>query len=125
VGVDTIIKSAHILTMEEACESRGAAQCGVGVLPEAIGPMGPLIGIGQLAGHPEEARHLSPYEALVLYTRNAAWAAFEERDKGTLAVGKLADLVVLGDNPLTAPASEIAGIPVELTLVGGHIRHER
>lgn len=88
-------------------------------------PMGPLIGIGQLASHPEEARHLSPYEALVLYTRNAAWAAFEEKDKGTLAVGKLADLVVLGDNPLTAPASEIAGIPVELTLVGGHIRHER
>lgn len=88
-------------------------------------PMGPLIGVQQLASHPEEARHLSPYEALRLYTVNAARAAFQEEDKGTIAVGKLADLVVLGADPLTADAATLSKIPVDLTLVGGRIAYQR
>jgi predicted amidohydrolase YtcJ len=87
-------------------------------------PMGPLIGVQQLANHPEAARRLTPYEALQLYTVNGARAAFEEADKGTLAVGKFADLVALGDDPLTAPAATLARIPVELTLVAGHVAYQ-
>jgi predicted amidohydrolase YtcJ len=87
-------------------------------------PMGPLIGVQLLASHPEEARRLTPYEALKLYTSNAARAAFEEADKGTLTVGKLADLVVLAKDPLREPAATLASIRVELTMVGGRIAYE-
>jgi len=89
------------------------------------GPMGPLIGIQQLASHPEAARRLTPYEALQLYTVNGARAAFEETDKGTLAVGKFADLVALADDPLSVPAARLASIPVELTMVAGIVGFSR
>jgi len=88
-------------------------------------PMGPLIGIQLLASHPDEARRLSPTEALKLYTINPAFAAFEEHDKGTLAVGKCADLVVLAQDPLTAPPAKLASIPVELTMVRGKVAWQR
>jgi predicted amidohydrolase YtcJ len=88
-------------------------------------PMGPLIGVQLLASHPEEARRLSAFEALKLYTVNPARAAFEEADKGTIAVGKLADLVVLEKNPLTVPPATLASVAVELTIVGGTIAWQR
>jgi predicted amidohydrolase YtcJ len=86
-------------------------------------PMGPLIGIELLASHPEPARRLSVAEAISLYTLNAARAAFEETEKGTLEVGKLADLVVLAEDPTCIAAARIGEIPIELTLVGGRIEH--
>jgi predicted amidohydrolase YtcJ len=88
-------------------------------------PMGPLIGAQQLASHPEAERRLTAYETLQLYTVNAARAAFEESDKGTLSVGKHADLVALADDPLTASAASLASIPVELTMVGGQVAYQR
>lgn len=60
-------------------------------------------------------------EALRSYTRNAAYAAFEEALKGSLAPGKLADLVVLSKNLLTLPDDEIPGAKVVATLVGGEV----
>lgn len=88
-------------------------------------PMGPLIGVERLASHPEAARRLTVYEALRLYTVNAARAGFEERTKGTLEPGKLADLVVLAEDPLTKDPASLARIPVDMTLVGGRIAHHR
>jgi predicted amidohydrolase YtcJ len=58
-------------------------------------------------------------EALAVCTLNGAYASFEEREKGSLEPGKLADLVVLGRNPLTADPSTLIDIPVERTMVGG------
>ena len=88
-------------------------------------PMGPLIGVQLLASHPEEPRRLSAYEALKLYTVNPARAAFQEADKGTIAVGKLADLVVLDADPLTAAPETLASLVVELTIVGGTVAWQR
>lgn len=62
-------------------------------------------------------------EALYMFTLGGAFAAGEEGEKGSLAAGKLADLVVLGRDPLTVPPDEIAAIPVEMTVVGGRIAH--
>jgi len=60
-------------------------------------------------------------EALAAYTRDAAYASFEEDVKGTLEPGKLADLVVL-DRDITAIApEEIAAARVRITIVGGRI----
>jgi hypothetical protein len=64
-------------------------------------------------------------EALRSYTRDAAWAAFEDDLKGTLRIGKLADIVVLSRNILTIPESEIPGAKVAFTIIGGEIVYER
>jgi predicted amidohydrolase YtcJ len=63
-------------------------------------------------------------EALRSYTRDAAFAAFEEDIKGTLEPGKLADLVVLSQDILTVPADEIPSTEVLYTVVGGRVVHQ-
>jgi hypothetical protein len=68
---------------------------------------------------------LTRLEALATYTRDAAYAAFEERDKGTLEVGKLADVTVLSTDILTVPEEEILGAKVDYTIVGGAVKFER
>jgi predicted amidohydrolase YtcJ len=88
-------------------------------------PMGPLIGLQALIAHPEAERRLSPYEALQLYTVNGARIAFQEADKGTLTVGKRADIVVLGENPMTTKPDRIAEIPVEWTFARGKPVYQR
>ena len=58
-------------------------------------------------------------EAITIGTINGAYATFEEDTKGSLQSGKLADLVVLGRNPLKEDPSTLITIPVERTMVGG------
>ena len=64
-------------------------------------------------------------EALKSYTLNAAFAAFEEDDKGSLTAGKYADIVVLSKNIMEVPAEEILDAKVDLTLVGGEVKYQR
>ncbi len=68
---------------------------------------------------------ISVQEALAAYTTGAAWAAFRERDLGTLEPGKLADFAVLDRDLFAIPAREIRDVQVEMTVVGGRIVHER
>ena len=63
-------------------------------------------------------------EALRVCTLNGAYASFEEHEKGSLEPGKLADLVVLGLNPLTEDPSALVAVPVERTMVGGRWVYE-
>lgn len=63
-------------------------------------------------------------EALRSYTANAAWAAFEEKDRGTLAPGKLADVTVLSEDILSVPDDRIPGARAVLTLVGGAVEYD-
>jgi predicted amidohydrolase YtcJ len=62
-------------------------------------------------------------EALASYTKNAAYGAFEEEQKGTLAVGKLADVTVLTKDILTCPESEILDTKVVWTILGGRVAY--
>ena len=66
-------------------------------------------------------QRMSREEALRSYTRNAAFAAFQEGSKGSLAVGKLADVTVLSKDILTVPDGEIRSARVHLTIVGGKV----
>lgn len=72
--------------------------------------------------HPEES--LTREQALRLFTRDAAFVQFEETEKGTLAAGKRADLVILSDNPLTAPVEEISSIRVVRTVCAGQTTYD-
>jgi len=64
-------------------------------------------------------------EALKTYTLNAAYASFDENKKGTIEVGKFADLTVLSDDLLDVPLGEIKKAKVEMTIVDGKIVYSR
>src|SRR5580704_11809086 len=61
-------------------------------------------------------QRMSRMEALRSYTINNAYAAFEEESKGSLKVGKLADLTVLSSDILTTPETEISSAKVDYTI---------
>ena len=63
-------------------------------------------------------------EAIRVGTLHGAYASFEERVKGSIEAGKLADLVVLGRDPLREDPSSLITIPVERTMVGGRWVYE-
>ena len=68
-------------------------------------------------------QRITRQEALRLATINNARLMFEESIKGSIEVGKVADLVVLSDDILTAPESRIRDAEVLMTMVGGQIVH--
>jgi predicted amidohydrolase YtcJ len=58
-------------------------------------------------------------------TLAAAYAGFEEQDKGSIEFGKLADLTVLNQDLTTVPESDILNTEVLLTIVGGEVVYQR
>jgi predicted amidohydrolase YtcJ len=67
--------------------------------------------------HPEQA--ITREEAIRFYTINNAYLTFEEKEKGSLEKGKLADFVVLDKDILTCPVDEVKDIEVLQTYLGG------
>jgi hypothetical protein len=96
-----------------------------------VAPLDPLLGVyAAVTRAPLDGTHPAGWipeqrlpvgEALRAYTRGAAYAAFEEEEKGTIAPGKLADVVVLSDNLFTVPPEKIKDAHVVLTIVGGKV----
>jgi hypothetical protein len=66
-----------------------------------------------------EKERVTPYEGLKALTINGAFEYFEEKTKGSLQTGKLADLVILDKNPLKVQANEIKDIKVVETIKEG------
>lgn len=64
-------------------------------------------------------QRVSVEEALRTQTLHGAYASFEEKIKGSITRGKLADLVVLGRDPLREDPGSLVSIPIERTMVGG------
>jgi predicted amidohydrolase YtcJ len=91
-------------------------------------PNNPLVGLctavtrqaanGKVLAQEER---VSPLQALALYTKNAAYAAFDEKVKGSITPGKLADLVLLSDDPMKVEPARIKEIKVEKTIIGGEV----
>ncbi|HLK32467.1 MAG TPA: amidohydrolase [Terriglobales bacterium] len=69
-------------------------------------------------------QRISVEQAIRCGTINGAYASFEENIKGTISPGKLADLIVLGRDPLRADPASLISIPVERTMVGGKWMYE-
>jgi predicted amidohydrolase YtcJ len=72
---------------------------------------------------PEE--RLSIREALTLYTRNGAYIGFEEKSKGSLEHGKLADFIVVDRDVLKVPSEELKDVQVIMTFVGGGLSYKK
>ncbi len=72
---------------------------------------------------PDQA--MTPMEALRAHTMGSAYAGHEEDVKGSLEVGKLADLVVWSGDPLSATVQELWNMPIDLTMVDGVAVYER
>ncbi len=71
---------------------------------------------------PEEKITLN--EALRAYTAGSAYAAFEENEKGTIAHGKLGDIVVLSDDLFSIAPEKIKDVYVDLTILGGKVVYD-
>ncbi|HMD72883.1 MAG TPA: amidohydrolase [Steroidobacteraceae bacterium] len=71
-----------------------------------------------------ESQRITLPEAIRSATLDGAYASFEEQDKGTIEPGKLADLVILKDDPFAVPAHDWQGIKVERTMLGGRWVYE-
>ena len=95
-------------------------------------PIGPMVGLyaavtrkgesGKVYG-PGEA--VSMKEAITMYTRNGAFLTREEKIKGTLEAGKVADMIVLPEDLLNASGEKILNMKVDMTIVGGKVLYER
>jgi predicted amidohydrolase YtcJ len=72
---------------------------------------------------PEQKLKVS--EAVEAYTMGSAYAEFQEREKGSITTGKLADLVLLSDDIFTTDPKTIKDVKVQLTVVGGRIVYSR
>jgi predicted amidohydrolase YtcJ len=91
-------------------------------------PYNPFLGLYNLVARKTEngetilpEQKVSRERALKMYTIEGAFASFDEKEKGSLEVGKLADLAVLSKDFLTCPEEEILSIESELTMVGGKV----
>lgn len=85
----------------------------------------PILGVWAAVAResfPEE--RISVEQALEAYTVNAAYLSFEEAVKGSIDVGKFADLTVLSQNPLKIKPEKIRDIRVEMTIVNGKIVYD-
>jgi len=91
-------------------------------------PDSPLVGIyaavNRLSGLGQPilpGERISAEQGLEMYTQNAAYASFEEDIKGSITPGKLADMVVLSDDPTRVHPEQIKDIKVEMTILGGEV----
>ncbi|HTM95141.1 MAG TPA: amidohydrolase [Croceibacterium sp.] len=64
-------------------------------------------------------------QAIRYYTANGPYLTFEEKEKGTLEKGKLADLIVLDRDPTTVPPEQLLTMNVDMTMIGGKIVYVR
>lgn len=106
-------------------------KCGirlVGSSDSPLAPFNPLIGIyGAISRKTSKGdsllpdENITPSEALEMYTQSASWICFEEDRIGSIAPGKLADIVLLSDDPTKTVPEKIKDIKVEMTIIDGKI----
>ncbi len=114
----------------QSFERRGILAAGSSDCP--VTDFNPLLGIYSavcrrtIAGKVlNQNERLDVIEALKMYTCNGAYASFEEKEKGSLEVGKLADMAVLSEDLLTIDPEEIRDVNVLTTVVNGKIMFDQ
>lgn len=90
-----------------------------------VTPADPLLGIHSAVNHPVSEHRVEVFDAIKMFTSNGAYAIFEENKKGTLEVGKLADIVILDKDIMSVPKKKIKDIDVNTTIKSGQIIYSR
>ncbi|MEL7654374.1 MAG: amidohydrolase, partial [Bacillota bacterium] len=90
-----------------------------------VTPADPLLGIYSAVNHPVESHRVEVYDAIKMFTCNGAYGIFEEGKKGSLEVGKLADIVILDKDILKVKKEKIKDIKVNYTIKSGSIIYNR
>jgi predicted amidohydrolase YtcJ len=96
----------------------GVQQATLRRVRQTVTPTGPT---GPVASDDEPGERISVEQAVLAYTRSAAYANFTDRKLGTLEAGKLADLAVLSKDIFSLPHEEIGTAKVNATMVGGKV----
>ena len=73
----------------------------------------------------DQAECCTLMEAIQCCTINPAYAAFEENIKGSIEVGKLADMIILSEDITSVPSMELNRVKVDLTMIDGIVEYER
>lgn len=103
---------------------RSVLTAGIALALGSDGPMDPFLNLALATTYerrPQEA--LTVEQALLAYTRTAAYAEFEEKQKGTIAVGKYADFAILSDDVFSVAPNRLVTVRALLTVVGGIAVH--
>ena len=80
---------------------------------------------GEPAGGYEPGEKMTRSQALRSYTLDAAYAAFEEKIKGSIEPGKLADFTIFSQDLMTVPEGDLLKTEVVMTVVGGKVLFEK
>jgi predicted amidohydrolase YtcJ len=104
---------------------RSLLEAGIPVALGSDGPMNPYLNIMFASIHPDRPDEaISREQAVIAYTATSAYAEFAEKERGTLAPGKLADIAVLSQDIFSVPAPDLPKTTSVLTLVGGKIVYD-
>lgn len=126
IGARRMVRAFPLRTLLDAGVKMAGGSDAPGYWPvDPLRDIGACVSRRMLWGEtlaPEEA--LSVRQAFELHTTHAAFAGFEEDDKGTLEVGKLADMAVLAEDPFEVPAEHLKDLRVEMTVVGGAVKYQ-
>ena len=79
----------------------------------------PIVWIDRCVNNPNTSERVSVKEALRMATYNGYYTTFDEKERGSLEAGKIADMVILSANPYEIPAGEIKDLKVEKLLLAG------
>ena len=79
----------------------------------------PIVWIDRCVNNPNKEQRVSVQQALRMATYNGCYTTFDEKERGSLEKGKIADMVILSANPYEIPAEEIKNLKVEQLLLQG------
>jgi predicted amidohydrolase YtcJ len=88
-------------------------------------PFHPIYGVWSAVNHGIKEARIKLVEAIKCYTLNCAYASFEDDQKGSIEVGKLADIAVVDRDLMETKPEEIRDAKVYMTIVGGKILYHK
>ncbi|MDW7650543.1 MAG: amidohydrolase [Bacillota bacterium] len=91
----------------------------------AVTPLDIILAIHAAVNHPNKNESVEIFEAVRMFTLDGAKALFREKELGSITPGKLADMVVLAEDPCAITARTLKSMNVDMTIVGGKIVYDR
>ena len=132
---DSFLEKVEWEKMINYCPLRSYLKAGIVFAPHSdwyVTPANPMHGIyAAVTRKTKKGQRVNPderitvYEAVKSYTKNAAYLDFQERERGTIEPGKLADITVFEENIFEVEGERIKDVEVFMTIVGGRIVYRR